>query len=67
MRGAQTDEQVNMVGHTADGVRNGTCLTDSAAEERMEALAPSWLNVSAALLRAEHDVNIQAEVSGRHG
>jgi len=61
MRGAQTDEQMNVVFHAADDFRNSAKSANCAAEIFMELGTPRQFDERSALLCGENDVVVERE------
>ena len=67
MGGAQTHEDMDMVGHSTDRLGNSTQVMNGATEKTMQTLPPSRSNQWSAVLGRKNHVIVQREVRGRHG
>ena len=65
--GAQADEEVDVIGDAADGLRDAVEVAHHAAEEGVEAVTPCRGDERCAVFGAEHDVVVEGEVGGWHG
>ncbi len=62
MRGFQSNQKMHMVGNTAHAFGKTTQTTNGAAEVFMQTISPIRMNERDAILRAEDDVAMQAQV-----
>ena len=66
-RGAQADEQMHMVGHAADGLRDAFDVSHHPAEIGVQPLAPHSSDDWHTVLGAKNDVEMKREMGGWHG
>ena len=66
MRGAQTNEQMHMVGNAADGLWNAVEAMDDAAEKGMQSLAIRGGDDRAAILGGKDEMVVERKMGGWH-
>ena len=67
MRRPQANEQMNMIRHATDFVRNPVHAPDDAAEIWLNTCAIFVIEQRLAVLGAENEVVMEREMRGRHG
>src|SRR4051812_35162700 len=66
MRGAEAEEQMDVVSDSADGLRDTIEVSYDAAEITVQAFTPRGQNRGGAILGAEHEMVVEGDVGGWH-
>jgi hypothetical protein len=66
MRGAKTEQQMNVISHAADRLRNRFESPRHAAQISMKSFTPLGTDKRALVFGAEDDVNVKTEVRRGH-